>query len=112
MDEKRLRELADLPLKEGRFDKLTAKFLGKTLKARVDIISLGQGDIPISEPLGIFLSLEQVRKDFLWMRKGYSSKLVDSGDASDGFLSTEDKEFDMTVELIDRLLKNRLIEVK
>jgi len=79
MDEKRLRKLADLPLKEGRFDKLTAKFLGKTLKARTDIMNIGAGDIPSNLPLGIFLSHNGFEKDFLWMGQGFKQKLVDSG---------------------------------
>lgn len=112
MDEKRLRELADLPLKEARFDKLVEKFLGKTLKARTDIMNFGSGDIPSSEPLGLFMSEQGFRKEFLWMRQGYTQELVDAGDARDGILATEDKQFDLTVELIDQLLRARLIEVK
>lgn len=92
------------PLQEQRGD----KFEGKTLKARTDIFNIGPGDIPSSEIFGIFVDAKQMKKDFLWMKKGYSSKLV----GEDGFLSTEDGEFELTVEMVEDLSRNKLIEVR
>jgi hypothetical protein len=93
------------PIQEQKED----KFAGKTLKAKTDIFNFNQGDIPSSEIFGIFLDAKKLKKDFLWMKKGYTSELVAEGG---GFFSTKDGEFELTLELVESLSRDRLIEVR
>ena len=85
-----------------------SKFDGRTLRAMTDIYNVNPGDIS-SEQFGEFLSLKDMTKRFLWMKKGYTSELKDQGD---GFLSSSDGDHEFPDNLLKELSRNRLITIK
>ena len=85
------------------------KFIGKTLTAKQDIYIITQEDITSDEEGDIFTEKE-MKKEFLWMKKGFKTKLEEG--QLETFLSSSNAQFDFSEELIDRLLNGRLIAIK
>ena len=92
---------------QEKLGRKSAKFVGKTLTAKVNILNINEGDIS-TEILGEFLSEKEVLDRFLWMKKGYKSKLIDFA----GALASEDKEFEFVSDILEKLVRDRLITIK
>jgi hypothetical protein len=92
---------------EESLQKGLQKFVGKTLTAKQNIVLI-ERDLISSE--GEFLSDKDVVKEFLWMKKGFKTELVESSDKF--FVSSKDGNFDFSEEVLDRLLNGRLIAIK
>jgi len=89
------------------------KFIGKTLTAKQDIYIISQEEIT-SDREGDIFTEKELKKEFLWMKKGFKTELKTDEvfGKSAGFLSSKDGNFDFSEELLDRLLNGRLITIK
>ncbi len=94
-------------LKEQKLRPQETKLLGKTLTAKVNILNIDGSDIT-SDQFGEFLSEKDTLKQFIWMKKGFKTKLVDGGD---GFLASEEGD-EYPTDVLERILNARYITIK